>query len=105
MLQSRPKRVAQPRDHQFDVTALEFHFVGNRFRELFQTEMESLQADHLSTNFVCANMRVCYGKAADECLPKVSRRARKPWTSNITLQLMSDRGAARAQHNHELETQ
>ena len=99
-----PKRVAQPRVHQFDVTALEPHFVGNWFRELFQAEMESLQAGRLSTNFLCANMRVCYEKAAAECLPKVSRRVRKPWISNITLQLMSDRDAARAQHNQELET-
>ena len=75
----------------------------NRFRELFQSEMESLHADHLSTNEMCANMRICYEKVAGECLPKVSRRARKPWISNITLQLISDRDVARAQHNHALE--
>ena len=98
-----PKRVAQPRVHQFDVASLESHVVGNRFRELFQSEMESLHADHLSTNEMCANMRICYEKVAGECLPKVSRRARKPWISNITLQLISDRDVARAQHNHELE--
>ena len=57
-----PKRVAQPRVHQFDVASLESHVVGNRFRELFQSEMESLHADHLSTNEMCANMRICYEK-------------------------------------------
>ena len=64
------------------------------------SEMESLHADHLSTNEMSANMRICYEKVAGECLPKVSRRARKPWISNITLQLISDRDVARAQHNH-----
>ena len=98
-----PKRVAQPRVHQFDVAHLESHVVGNRFRELFQSEMESLRADHPSTNEMCANMRICYEKLAGECLPKVSRRARKPWISNITVQLISDRDVARAQRNHELE--
>ena len=83
--------------------SLESHVVGNRFRELFQSEMESLHADHLSTNEMCANMRICYEKVAGECLPKVSRRVRKPWISNITLQLISDRDVAKVQHNHELE--
>ena len=77
-----PKRVAQPRAHQFDVASLESHVVGNRFRELFQSEMESLHADHLSADEMCANMRICYEKAAGECLPKVSCRARKPWIAN-----------------------
>ena len=98
-----PKRVAQPRVHQFDVASLESHVVGTRFRELFQSEMESVHADHLSTNEMCANMRICYEKVAGECLPKVSRRAPKPWISNMTLQLISDPDVARAQHNHELE--
>ena len=98
-----PKRVAQPRVHQFDVACLESHVVGNRFRGLFQSEMESLHADHLSTNEMCANMGICYEKIAGECLPKVSRRARKPWISNTTLHMISDRDVARAQHNHELE--
>ena len=98
-----PKRLAQPRVHQFDVAALESHVVRNRFRELFPSEMETLHADHLSTNEMCANTRICHEKVAGECLPKVSRRARKPWNSNITLQLISGRDLARAQHNHELE--
>ena len=98
-----PKRAGQPRVHQFDVAALENHLVGNRFRELFQSEMETLHADHLSTNDMYANMRVCYEKVAAECLPKLCRKARRPWISNITLQQISDRDAARAQHNYELE--
>ena len=64
--------------------------------------MESLHADHLSTNEMCANMRICYEKVAGECLPSI-RTARKPWISNIALQLISDRDVARAPHNHELE--
>ena len=98
-----PKRAGQPRVHQFDVAALENHLVGNRFRELFQSEMETLHADHLSTNDMYASMRVCYEKVAAECLPKLCRKARRPWISNITLQQISDRDAARAQHNYELE--
>ena len=66
-----PKRIAQPRVHQFDVAALESHVVRNRFRELFPSEMESLHADHLSTNEMCVNMRTCHEKVAGECLPKV----------------------------------
>ena len=49
------------------------------------------------------NMRICYEQVAVERLPKVSRRALRPWISNTGLQLMSDRDVARAHGNHEVE--
>ena len=62
-----------------------------------------LHADLTIFPHLCVNMRICYEKVAVECLPKVSRRALRPWISNNTLQLISDRDAARAHGNHEVE--
>ena len=72
------------------------HFVSSSLR---YSEMVSLHADHSSPCvFTCEVAEV-----AVECFPKLSRRVPRPWISNTTLQLISDRDVARAHGNHELE--